>query len=124
MVLMITLLNIMIIIMLMEILLKIMVMNMLMWILIFDDDFDDNFDIKDGWIIPSVLPLTYASFSQQATLSEPVNVFLKFLILYVELQDQWNNSYFFFLKSIAQPPMNETAPIFFLGEFSHHSFML
>ena len=27
---------------------------------------------------------------------------------------------FFFLKSIAQPPVNETAPIFFLGEFSHH----
>ena len=32
---------------------------------------------------------------------------------YVELQDQWNGPYFFFLKSIAQPPVNETAPIFF-----------
>ena len=31
----------------------------------------------------------------------------------VELQDQWNGPYFFFLKSIAQPPVNETAPIFF-----------
>ena len=44
--------------------------------------------------------------------------------LYVELQDQWNGPYFFFLKSIAQPPVNETAPIFFLGEFSHHIIML
>ena len=43
---------------------------------------------------------------------------------YVELQDQWNGPYFFFLKSIAQPPVNETAPIFFLGEFSYHIFML
>ena len=34
-------------------------------------------------------------------------------MLYVELQDQWNGPYFFFLKSIAQPPVNETAPIFF-----------
>ena len=33
--------------------------------------------------------------------------------LYVELQDQWNGPYFFSLKSIAQPPLNETAPIFF-----------
>ena len=32
---------------------------------------------------------------------------------YVELQDQWNGPYFFFLKSIAQPPVNKTAPIFF-----------
>ena len=32
---------------------------------------------------------------------------------YVELQDQWNGPYFFFLKSMAQPPVNETAPIFF-----------
>ena len=45
-------------------------------------------------------------------------------IPYVELQDQWNGPYFFFLKSIAQPPVNETAPIFFLGEFSHHIIML
>ena len=29
------------------------------------------------------------------------------------MQDQWNGPYFFFLKSIAQPPLNETAPIFF-----------
>merc|ERR1712020_101524 len=34
-------------------------------------------------------------------------------VVYVELQDQWNGPYFFFLKSIAQPPVNETAPIFF-----------
>ena len=31
----------------------------------------------------------------------------------VELQDQWNGPYFFFLISIAQPPVNKTAPIFF-----------
>ena len=43
---------------------------------------------------------------------------------YVELQDQWNGPYIFFLKSIAQPPVNETAPIFFLGEFSHNIIML
>ena len=61
-------------------------MKILMIVLMtkYDDDGFEGFDIsKYGWMIPSVLPLTYASFSQQAALSEPSNVFflnLKFKI--------------------------------------------
>ena len=37
--------------------------------------------------------------------------------LYVELQDQWNGPYFFFLKSIAQPPWTKLPQFFFYGVF-------
>ena len=44
--------------------------------------------------------------------------------IYVKLQDQWNGPYFFLKKSYLSPRWTKLPQFFFLGEFSHHIFML